>query len=74
MRANWPALDYTVRIVSFATGGARFAPSTIAFGLYQHAPQFGKYGLEDDPSGATCQEAAQCRAGSIPVGATTFGL
>lgn len=28
-------------------------PSTIAAGLYQHAPQFGKDGVDDDPVGET---------------------
>ncbi|MBV8367078.1 MAG: cytochrome c [Candidatus Eremiobacteraeota bacterium] len=27
--------------------------SNIALGLYQHAPQFGKHGVEDDPEGET---------------------
>ena len=31
--------------------GAR--PSTIAIGLYQHAPQLAKHGVEDDPEGET---------------------
>ena len=28
-------------------------PSTIAIGLYQHAPQLAKHGVEDDPEGET---------------------
>lgn len=32
-------------------GAATFAPSNIARGLYQFAPQLGKYGVEDDPAG-----------------------
>ncbi len=38
---------------SMCHGVANAAPSTIAIGLYQHAPQLGKYGVEDDPSGVT---------------------
>ena len=34
-------------------GVADGAPSTIAAGLYQHAPQLGKDGVEDDPDGET---------------------
>ncbi|MDE2481944.1 MAG: cytochrome c [bacterium] len=34
-------------------GVANGAPSTIAIGLYQHAPQLGKHGVEDDPEGVT---------------------
>ena len=34
-------------------GVANGAPSTIAIGLYQHAPQLGKDGVEDDPEGVT---------------------
>lgn len=34
-------------------GTADGAPSTIAIGLYQHAPQLGKHGVEDDPDGET---------------------
>lgn len=32
-------------------GGASGDPSNIAKGLYQHAPQLGKDGVEDDPDG-----------------------
>jgi thiosulfate dehydrogenase len=28
-------------------------PSTIAIGLYQHAPQLARHGVEDDPEGET---------------------
>jgi thiosulfate dehydrogenase len=34
-------------------GVANGAPSTVAVGLYQHAPQLGKDGVEDDPEGET---------------------
>lgn len=34
-------------------GAADGAPSTIAVGLYQHAPQLAKHGVEDDPEGVT---------------------
>jgi mono/diheme cytochrome c family protein len=34
-------------------GVADGVPSTIAIGLYQHAPQLGKDGVEDDPDGET---------------------
>jgi thiosulfate dehydrogenase len=34
-------------------GAADGHPSTIAIGLYQHAPQLGKHGVEDDPDGET---------------------
>jgi thiosulfate dehydrogenase len=34
-------------------GAAEGAPSAIAVGLYQHAPQLGKDGVEDDPDGET---------------------
>jgi mono/diheme cytochrome c family protein len=34
-------------------GAADGVPSTIAAGLYQHAPQLGKDGVEDDPEGVT---------------------
>ena len=34
-------------------GAANAAPSTIAVGLYQHAPQLGKDGVEDDREGVT---------------------
>jgi thiosulfate dehydrogenase len=38
---------------SMCHGVANGAPSTIAVGLYQHAPQLGKDGVEDDPEGET---------------------
>ena len=38
---------------SVCHGVANGAPSTIAIGLYQHAPQLGKDGVEDDPEGET---------------------
>jgi thiosulfate dehydrogenase len=34
-------------------GTADGKPSNIAIGLYQHAPQLGKHGVEDDPDGET---------------------
>ncbi|MDE2489970.1 MAG: cytochrome c [Elusimicrobia bacterium] len=34
-------------------GGADGAPSNIAVGLYQHAPQLAKHGVEDDDAGET---------------------
>lgn len=34
-------------------GTANGRPSTIAIGLYQHAPQLGRHGVEDDPDGET---------------------
>ena len=34
-------------------GAADGVPSTIAVGLYQHAPQLGKDGVEDDPEGVS---------------------
>jgi thiosulfate dehydrogenase len=34
-------------------GAADEQPSTIAAGLYQHAPQLAKDGVEDDPAGVT---------------------
>jgi mono/diheme cytochrome c family protein len=34
-------------------GVASGPPSTIAVGLYQHAPQLGRQGVEDDPQGET---------------------
>jgi thiosulfate dehydrogenase len=34
-------------------GAAEGRPSSIAIGLYQHAPQLGKDGVEDDPDGET---------------------
>jgi thiosulfate dehydrogenase len=34
-------------------GAADGHPSTIAIGLYQHAPQLGQHGVEDDPEGET---------------------
>jgi len=34
-------------------GAADGVPSMIAVGLYQHAPQLGKDGVEDDPDGET---------------------
>ncbi len=34
-------------------GVANGVPSTIAHGLYQHAPQLAKDGVEDDPAGVT---------------------
>ncbi len=37
--------------VCHGTAGER--PSTIAVGLYQHAPQLPKHGVEDDPEGET---------------------
>jgi mono/diheme cytochrome c family protein len=39
-------------------GGARGGPSNIARGLYQHAPQLGKHGVEDDPEGETYWKVA----------------
>jgi mono/diheme cytochrome c family protein len=39
-------------------GGADGAPSKIARGLYQHAPQLGKDGVEDDPEGETYWKVA----------------
>jgi mono/diheme cytochrome c family protein len=38
---------------SVCHGVADGAPSAIAVGLYQHAPQLGKDGVEDDPEGET---------------------
>ena len=34
-------------------GGADGAPTTIGYGLYQHAPLLGKHGVEDDADGVT---------------------
>jgi thiosulfate dehydrogenase len=34
-------------------GAADGKPSNVAIGLYQHAPQLGKHGVEDDPEGET---------------------
>jgi thiosulfate dehydrogenase len=34
-------------------GAADGRPSTVALGLYQHAPQLAKYGVENDPEGVT---------------------
>lgn len=34
-------------------GGFKERPSNIARGLYQHAPQFYRHGVEDDPPGET---------------------
>jgi thiosulfate dehydrogenase len=34
-------------------GSSDGAPSNIAVGLYQHAPQLAKHGVEDDPAGYT---------------------
>ncbi len=34
-------------------GAANGEPSTVAIGLYQHAPQLAKDGVEDDPEGVT---------------------
>jgi len=39
-------------------GGADAAPSNVAMGLYQHAPQLGKDGVEDDPDGVTYWKVA----------------
>ena len=39
-------------------GVADGVPSTIAYGLYQHAPQLGKDGVEDDPAGVTYWKVA----------------
>ena len=38
-------------------GVASGHPSTIGLGLYQHAPQFGKHGVTDDPVGETYWKA-----------------
>jgi len=38
---------------SMCHGVADSAPTTVAVGLYQHAPQLGKDGVEDDPEGET---------------------
>jgi len=34
-------------------GASDAAPSNVAVGLYQHAPQLGHHGVEDDPEGET---------------------
>jgi len=39
-------------------GGADGAPTNVAMGLYQHAPQLGKHGVEDDPDGETYWKVA----------------
>ena len=39
-------------------GGADGQPTNIAHGLYQHAPQLGKDGVEDDPDGVTYWKVA----------------
>lgn len=39
-------------------GGADGAASNVAVGLYQHAPQLGKDGVEDDPDGETYWKVA----------------
>jgi thiosulfate dehydrogenase len=39
-------------------GGSDGAASNVARGLYQHAPQLGKHGVEDDPDGETYWKVA----------------
>jgi thiosulfate dehydrogenase len=34
-------------------GASDGKPSNVAMGLYQHPPQFGRHGVEDDPEGVT---------------------
>ena len=52
-------------------GASDGKPSNIAIGLYQHAPQLGKHGVEDDPEGETYWKVAH---GIRLTGMPAFGM
>ena len=55
-------------------GAADGAASTIAVGLYQHAPQLGKDGVEDDPDGKIYWQVAHgIRLTGMPAFGKTLG-